>query len=166
MAGQLLSGRQRDAVPCEIGDVGVPEGVEVGEQTSGVLVGTRVAVAFQCPGESRSRLPGGIQHFDSRDSSDGIEGDLTLPNGEADGRAAMDFSGSSGETQVPSRAACQVVETFRTRRSVWERLADKRTRFAITEVIGGPRLTRMIPLYDESFRRFAADFELATEETT
>lgn len=36
MSGEFLSVSERDAVPCEIGNAGVSEGVEVRESTAGV----------------------------------------------------------------------------------------------------------------------------------
>jgi uncharacterized protein YndB with AHSA1/START domain len=46
-------------------------------------------------------------------------------------------------------------------------ISDGRTRFTMTEIIGGPLFplfSKMIPPFDESFNQFAADLKSAAEE--
>jgi hypothetical protein len=46
-------------------------------------------------------------------------------------------------------------------------IADGKTRFTMTEIIGGPLFplfSKMIPPFDESFNQFAADLKAVAEE--
>lgn len=53
-----------------------------------------------------------------------------------------------------------------TRTYTLAKIAEDRTRFTMTEIIGGPifpLFARMIPSFDESFNQFAADLKSAAE---